>query len=66
MYLEKLKAQISGEIPLEIGRLDRLTSLYLNNNQLIGFIPLELGIFFMWMKKRGGGKKLSKRVRCVA
>ena len=35
--------QLTGEIPLEIGRLDRLTSLYLNDNQLTGFIPFELG-----------------------
>ena len=34
---------LSGEIPLELGDLAKLTVLDLNNNQLSGEIPPELG-----------------------
>ena len=34
---------MSGSIPAELGNLDELRDLYLNNNQLSGTIPAELG-----------------------
>jgi Leucine-rich repeat (LRR) protein len=35
--------QISGTIPTQFGRLNRLTSLYLYENRMVGSVPSQLG-----------------------